>query len=145
MKRLYSIFLLSIVSCNKSIEEDKYNGKWILQEQHYNEEIIFKDGNYTKKYSHDDLRVESNGKFYLNKNENRTGITVSLIPNKIIIENDTYYQECENLDIIEINDSILRILKPNQRIRDVNDKFTKVNEILVYKKLNNGQKNNQNN
>ena len=118
----------------KNIQENKYNGKWILQEQYYNEDIIFKDGNYTKKYSHDDLRVESNGKFYLNKNENRIGITISLIPDKIIIENDTIFQECENLDVLESNDSILRILKPNQGSRDKYGKFIRVNEILIYKK-----------
>ncbi|TDE47101.1 hypothetical protein E0I26_03160 [Flavobacterium rhamnosiphilum] len=130
----FSLFLFSVVSCNQTIEENKYNGKWILQEQNYNEDIIFKDGNYTKKYSSDDLRVNSSGKFYLNRNENRIGITISLIPNKIISENDTIFQECENLDVIEINDSNLIILKPNQRMRDVNDRFIRVNEILIYKK-----------
>ena len=130
----FLLFLFSIVSCNQTIEENKYNGKWILQEQYYNEDIIFKDGNYTKKYSHDDLIVDSSGKFYINRNENRIGITISLIPNKIISENDTIFQECENLDVIEINDSNLIILKPNQGMRDKNDRFIRVNEILIYKK-----------
>ncbi len=130
----FSLFLFFVVSCTQTIEENKYNGKWILQEQNYNEDIVFKDGNYTKKYSSDDLIVDSNGKFYLNKNENRIGITISLIPDKIIIENDTIFQECENLDIIEINDNNLIILKPNQGIRDKNDKFIRVNEIVIYKK-----------
>ncbi len=129
-----SLLLFFVFSCNQTTEKNKYNGKWILQEQYYNEDIIFKDGNYTKKYSHDDLRVESNGKFYLNRNERRIGITISLIPDKIISVNDTIFQECENLDVIEINDSILRILKPNQWMRDKNDKFISVNEILIYKK-----------
>ena len=130
----FSLLLFFVFSCNKISEENKYNGKWILQEQNYNEDIIFKDGNYTKKYSSDDLRVNSNGKFYLNKNENRVGITISLIPNKIISENDTIFQECENLDVIKINDNNLIILTPNQGMRDVNDKFIKVNEILIYKR-----------
>ena len=131
---LLSLFLFSVISCNQNFEEKKYNGKWILQEQYYNEDIIFKDGNYTKKYSHDDLRVESNGKFYLNKNKNRLGTTISLIPSKIISENDTIFQECENLDVIEINDSNLIIQKPNQWNRVANDKFIRVNEILIYKR-----------
>jgi hypothetical protein len=130
----FSLLLFFVVSCNQTIEENKYNGKWILQEQNYNEDIIFKDGNYTKKYSSDDLRVNSSGKFYLNRNENRIGITISLIPNKIISENDTIFQECENLDVIEINESNLIILKPNQGMRDVNDRFIRVNEILIYKR-----------
>ena len=130
----FSLLFFLIYSCNQTIEENKYNGKWILQEQYYNEDIIFKDGNYTKKYSHDDLVVNSSGKFYLNRNENRLGITISLIPNKKIRENDTIFQDSENLDVIEINDSILKILKPNQWTRDKNDKFIGVNEILIYKK-----------
>lgn len=129
-----SLLLFFVFSCNQTTEKNNYNGKWILQEQYYNEDIIFKDGNYTKNYSSDDLRVSSSGKFYLNRNEDRTGITISLIPNKIISESDTIFQECENLDVIEINDSALTILKPNQGTRDVNDKFIKVNEILIYKK-----------
>jgi hypothetical protein len=131
----FYLVLFFLFSCNQTIEENKYNGKWILQEKYYNEDIIFKDGNYTKKYSHDDLIVNSSGKFYFNRNENRIGITISLIPNKKIRENDTIFQECENLDVIEINDSILKILKPNQGTRDVNDKFILVNEILVFKKI----------
>ena len=134
MRSFFYLLLFSVVSCNQTIEENKYNGKWILQEQYYNEDIIFKDGNYTKKYSHDDLVVNSSGKFYLNRNENRLGITISLIPNKKIRKNDTIFQDCENLDVIEINDSILKILKPNQWMRDKNDRFIGVNEILIYKK-----------
>ena len=130
----FLLFLFSIVSCNQTIEENKYNGKWILQEQNYNEDIILKNGNYSKVYRSDDLVVDSNGKFYFNRNENRIGITISLIPNKIISENDTIFQECENLDVIEINDSNLIILKPNQWMRDKNDKFIEVNEILIYKR-----------
>ncbi len=131
---LFSLLLFLVFSCNQTIEENKYNGKWILQEQYYKEDIIFKDGNYTKKYSHDDLVVDSRGKFYLNRNENRLGITISLIPDKIISENDTIFQECENLDIVEINDNNLIILKPNQGMRDKNDRFIRVNEILIYKR-----------
>ena len=119
---------------NQTIEENKYNGKWILQEQNYNEDIILKNGNYSKVCRNDDLIVDSNGKFYINRNENRIGITISLIPNKKIRENDTIFQDCENLDVIEINDSILKILKPNQWMRDKNDRFIGVNEILIYKK-----------
>ena len=130
----FSLLFFLIYSCNQTIVENNYNGKWILQEQYYNEDIIFKDGNYTKKYSHDDLRVSSSGKFYLNSNENRLGITISLIPNKIISENDTIFQDCENLDVIEINDSILKIQKPNQGTRDKYGKFIRVNEILIFKK-----------
>jgi hypothetical protein len=130
----FSLILFFVFSCNQTTEKNKYNGKWILQEQNYNEDIIFQDGNYTKKYSSDDLRVNSSGKFYLNKNKNRFGITISLIPDKIISENDTILQECENLDVLEINDSNLIIQKSNQWDRDVNDKFIRVNEILIYKK-----------
>lgn len=130
---VFCLLLFFVFSCN-SVEKDKYNGKWILQEQNYNEDIIFKDGNYTKNYSSDDLRVSSTGKFYFNRNENRTGITLSLIPNKIISENDTIFQECENLDVIEINDSTLVIQKTTQWIREINDKYVRVNEMLVYKK-----------
>ena len=133
--RLFCTLLLFFVfSCNQNIEKNKYNGKWILKEHNYTEKIILQNGNYTKEYSSDDLRVNSNGKFYLNRNENRLGITVSLIPDKIISEKDTIFQECENLDIIEINDSNLIIQKPNQWIRNVNDKFIRVNETLIYKK-----------
>ncbi len=134
---ILSFFLLLslyAVSCNQGIEENKYNGKWILQKQNYKEDIIFKDGNYTKAYSSDDLRVNSSGKFYVNKNRHRIGITISLIPNKIVSENDTIFQECENLDVIEINDRNLIIQKSNQWIRDKKDKFIKVNKILTYKK-----------
>ncbi|KUJ59690.1 hypothetical protein AR687_21745 [Flavobacteriaceae bacterium CRH] len=130
----FSLFLFSVISCNQIIEENKYNGKWILQEQNYHEDIIFEDGNYTKKYSSDDIRVHSSGKFYLNRNEDRIGVTISLIPSKIISENDTIFQECENLDVIEINDNNLIILKPNQWTRDRNDKFISINEILIYKR-----------
>ena len=126
--------LFFVSSCNQNIDVNKFNGKWILQEQSYHQDIIFKDGEYNKGYSSDDLIVNSCGKFYVNKNEKRIGITLSLIPNKIISENDTIYQECENLDIIKSNDSILVILKPNQGTRDKNDKFIRVNEILIYKK-----------
>lgn len=129
-----SLLLFFVFSCNQTTEKNNYNGKWILQEQNYNEDIIFKDGNYTKNYSSDDLRVSSSGKFYLNRNEDRIGVTISLIPNKIISENDTIFQECENLDIIEINEHNLIIQKPTQWIRDVNDRFIRVNESLIYKK-----------
>lgn len=129
-----SLLLFFVFSCNKTTEKNNYNGKWILKEQNYTEKIILQDGNYTKEYSSDDLIVNSSGKFYLNRNENRLGITVSLIPNKIISENDTIFQECENLDVIEINDTNLIIQKPNQWIRDVNDRFIRVNESLIYKK-----------
>ncbi len=130
----FSIFISSIVSCRQSIEESKYNGKWILQGQNYNEDVIFKDGNYTKKYNNDDLSVNSNGKFYLNRNKNRLGITISLIPNRIISENDTIFQMCENFDVVEINDSNLVIQKPTQWIKDTKGSIIKVNEILIYKK-----------
>lgn len=129
-----SLLLFFVFSCNQTIEKNNYNGKWILKEQNYTEKIILQDRNYTKEYSSDDLRVNSSGKFYLNKNENRLGITISLIPNKIISEKDTIFQECENLDVIEINDSNLIIQKPNQWIRDVNNRFIRVNKILIYKK-----------
>lgn len=129
----FFLLLFFAYGCNQ-ITESKYEGKWILQGQHYHEDIILKDGNYTKKYSDDDLRGISNGKFYLNRNENRTGTTLSLIPDKIISEKDTIFEDCENLDVIEINDSSLVILKPNQWNRDKMDKFIRVNEILVYKK-----------
>ncbi len=129
-----SLLLFFVFSCNQTTEENKYNGKWILQEQNYNEDIIFKDGNYTKNYSRDDLRVSSSGKFYLNRNEDRIGITISLIPNKIISENDTIFQECENLDVIEINEINLKIQKPTQWIKNSNDNYIKINEILIYKK-----------
>ena len=129
-----SLLLIFVFGCNQNIENNKYNGKWILKQQNYTEKIILQNGNYTKDYSSDDIRVNSNGKFYLNRNENRLGITLSLIPNKIISEKDTIFQECENLDIIEINDSNLIIQKPNQWIRNVNDKFMRVNETLIYKK-----------
>ena len=135
LTRLFCSLLLFVVfGCNQNIEKNKYNGKWILKQQNYTEKIILQNGNYTKEYSSDDIRVNSNGKFYLNRNENRLGITLSLIPNKIISEKDTIFQECENLDIIKINDSNLIIQKPNQWIRNVNDKFTRVNETLIYKK-----------
>lgn len=127
-------FFTPIFSCNQNIEKNNYNGKWILKEQNYIEEIILKDGNYNKKYSTDGLRVSSSGKFYLNRNENRLGITISLIPDKIISENDTIFQECENLDVIEINDSNLIIQKPTQWIRDVNNRFVRVNDTLIYKR-----------
>ena len=130
----FSLLLFFLFSFNQTIEKNNYNGNWILKEQNYTEEIILQDGNYNKEYSSDDLRVNSSGKFYLNRNKNRLGITLSLIPNKIISENDTIFQECEYLDIIEINDSNLIIQKPNQWIRDVNDRFIRVNEILIYKK-----------
>ena len=61
MRSFSYLLLFFIFSCNQTSQENKYNGKWILQKQYYNEDIIFKDGNYTKRYSHDDLRVESNG------------------------------------------------------------------------------------
>ncbi|KAF2514674.1 hypothetical protein [Flavobacterium foetidum] len=130
-----ALLLFFASSCNHSVEENKYNGKWILQDQNYNEDIIFKNGNYTKNYSSDDLRVNSSGKFYLNKNDNRTGITISLIPNKIISEKDTIFQECENLDIIEINDSIIVTQKPTQWIKGTNDKYVRMNETLIYKRF----------
>lgn len=136
MSRFLPFFFLLLffaAGCNQ-ITKSKYNGKWILQGQHYHEDIILEDGNYTKKYSQDDLRGISSGKFYFNKNENRTGMTLSLIPDKIISEKDTIFQECENLDVIEINDSSLVILKPNQWNRDKMDKFIRVNEILIYKR-----------
>ncbi|MBE8723721.1 hypothetical protein [Flavobacterium hungaricum] len=129
----FFLLLFCAFACNQ-ITESKYNGKWILQEQYYHEDIILKDGNYTKKYSDDDLRGISSGKFHLNRNENRTGMTLSLIPDKIISGKDTIFQECENLDVIEINDSSLVILKPNQWNRDKMDKLIRVNEILIYKK-----------
>jgi hypothetical protein len=130
----FSLVLSFVFSCNQTIEKSNYNGIWVLKEQDYTEKIILQDGNYNKEYSSDDRRVNSSGKFYLNRNKNRLGITISLIPNKIISENDTIFQECENLDIIEINDSNLIIQKSNQWIRDINDKFISVNEILIYKR-----------
>jgi hypothetical protein len=128
----FSLFLF--FSCNQTIEKNNYNGIWILKERDYTEKIILQDGNYNKEYSSDDLRVKSSGKFYLNRNENRLGITISLIPDKIISENDTIFQECENLDIIEINEYNLIIQKPTQWIRNEKDKTIKVNEILIYKR-----------
>ncbi|MFD1604849.1 hypothetical protein ACFSJW_06010 [Flavobacterium artemisiae] len=129
----FSLLLFCAAGCNQ-ITESKYNGTWILKDQDYKDKIILKDGNYTKEYSSDDLRVPSTGKFYLNKNENRTGITLSLIPDKIISGRDTIFQECENLDVIEFNDSSLVILKPNQLDRDKMNNLIRVNEILIYKK-----------
>ena len=129
-----ALLLLLVFSCNQKDEKNNYNGKWILKEQNYTEKIILRDGNYNKEYSSEDNIVSSSGKFYLNRNENRLGITISLIPNKIISENDTIFQECENWDIIEVNDSNLVIQKPNQWIRDVHNEFISVNEILIYKK-----------
>jgi hypothetical protein len=128
----FSLFLF--FSCNQTIEKNNYHGIWILKERDYTEKIILQDGNYNKEYSSDDLRVKSSGKFYLNRNENRLGITISLIPDKIISENDTIFQECENLDIIEINEYNLIIQKPTQWIRNEKDKTIKVNEILIYKR-----------
>jgi hypothetical protein len=129
----FSLLLFFASGCNQTIE-NKYNGNWILKEQDYTEKIILQDGNYTKEYSSDDLRVPSTGKFYLNKNENRTGMTLSLIPDKIISEKDTIFQECENLDVIKVNDSNLIIQKPSEWIRDKKDDYVKVNKILIYKK-----------
>jgi hypothetical protein len=130
------LFLLLFIdlSCNQTNEKDNYNGTWVLKEQNYTEKIILQHGKYIKEYSSDDLRVNTSGKFYFNRNENRLGITISLIPNKVISESDTIFQECEYLDIIKINDSNLVIQKPNQWIRNANDKFISVNEILIYKK-----------
>ncbi|KFF02914.1 hypothetical protein [Flavobacterium reichenbachii] len=129
---LFSL-LFFVFSCNQ-ITENKYEGNWILKDHNYTAKITLKDGNYSKEYSSDDLKVPSSGKFYLNKNENRVGVTLSFIPDKIITENDTIFQECENLDVIEINDSSLIIQKSNQFSRDAKDKLIKVNEILIYKK-----------
>ncbi len=131
---LLSLLIFIDLSCNQTDEKDYYNGTWVLKEQNYTEKIILQQGKYLKEYSSDDLRINTSGKFYFNKNENRLGITISLIPNKIISEGDTIFQECENIDILNINDSNLVIQKPNQWIRNANDSFVRVNEILIYKK-----------
>ncbi|MTH16400.1 hypothetical protein [Flavobacterium sp. LC2016-01] len=131
---LFSLPLFFVFSCNQSIEKNNYNGNWVLKEPNYTEKIILQDGNYKKEYSSDDLRINSRGKFYLNRNENRLGVTLSLIPDKIISENDTIFQECENLDIVEINDRNLIIQKSTQWIRDAKNRFIRVNETLIYKK-----------
>ncbi|MFB9077176.1 hypothetical protein ACFFLS_02950 [Flavobacterium procerum] len=133
----FCVFLFFVFSCNQIIEKNKYNGTWILKERHYTEKISFKDGNYTKQYSSDDIRVHSNGKFYLNRNENRFGTTLSLIPDKMIMEKDTVFQDCENLDVIEMTDSTFTVQKSHQWARDARDKWIQVNEFLVYKKQKN--------
>lgn len=131
---LFSLSLFFVFSCNQNIEKNNYNGNWVLKEPNYTEKIILQDGNYKKEYSSDDLRINSSGKFYINRNENRLGVTISLIPDKIISENDTIFQECENLDIVEINDSNLVIQKSTQWSRDAKNRLIRVNETLIYKK-----------
>lgn len=128
----FSTFLL-LCSCNQT--DSKFDGKWSITGKNYREELVLRKGYYIKHTWDDDLIIKSTGKYYLNDNLNRTNTTITLIPNKIISEDDTIFQECESIDIVAINDSDLFVQRPTQWIKDENQVPQRLNPIIIYRKM----------
>ncbi len=112
MKKLIIILVFSIVllSCNRNkIDESLIEGKWEFSNNDRLEIFTFKEGLYSNVTIQDDLIVTTKGKYFFNKNINRSEITISLVPDLKFINGDTLMVPCEFLDLISLTDSMLII------------------------------------
>ena len=112
MKKLIIIIVFSIVilCCNRNkIDESLIEGKWEFSNNDRLEIFTFKEGLYSNVTIQDDLIVTTKGKYFFNKNINRSEITISLVPDLKFINGDTLMVPCEFLDLISLTDSMLII------------------------------------
>ncbi len=118
MKKLIIILVFSIVllSCNRNkIDESLIEGKWEFSNNDRLEIFTFKEGLYSNVTIQDDLIVTTKGKYFFNKNINRSEITISLVPDLKFINGDTLMVPCEFLDLISLTDSMLIIKTLTER------------------------------
>lgn len=112
MKKLIIIIVFSIVilGCKRNkIDESLIEGKWEFSNNDRLEIFTFKEGLYSNVTIQDDLIVTTKGKYFFNKNINRSEITISLVPDLKFINGDTLMVPCEFLDLISLTDSMLII------------------------------------
>ncbi len=115
------IFLLS--SCIVDIES-KIEGKWKGQSLESDSIVIHINNSHFKLIAYySDVMAISNGKLFFNQNEKRGLPTISFIPDKLLIDNDTIIPECFNYDIVELKDDLLIVEFPvdNRRMHSKDD------------------------
>jgi hypothetical protein len=111
-------------------------GTWINKDQKANTVVTFYDSTYTSILSQDDVVISTKGKYFINENKFRKSKTVTLIPDIAISDKDTIILPCDNLDIIEYNDSTLFIQKPTKWHKSLNGKSNIINEVACFAKTN---------
>lgn len=129
------ILVIVICGCCDSKMPDKFNmihGKWEASDSLNSSTIYFGKNNYQESNWNIDVNNESKGKYFLNTNQGRCKMTISFVPDLIINKQDTLMQECFNLDIISLDDSILIVKLPNKLHLVKNESLKK---YLTYRKL----------
>jgi hypothetical protein len=136
MKKLIVIILFEIfISCNNKNTQLLIEGKWRHDDTKTGCELIFENGFYNITRWNDDLVNTSKGRYFLNENQARIKITVTLVPDLQYSEGDTIYLPCENIDIVSITDSFLIIQKPTQWVRNTEGATARKNITELYKKI----------
>jgi hypothetical protein len=138
MKKLIIILVFSIVllSCNRNkIDESLIEGKWEFNINDRLEIFTFKEGLYSNVTIQDDLIVTTKGKYFFNKNINRSEITISLVPDLKFINGDTLMVPCEFLDLISLTDSMLILKTPTEvNYSFINKGVSYVNKTIKVRK-----------
>ena len=132
---IYSAFFISFISCSHKNKDSLLEGKWRNENYKKGSEIELKKGIYKITKWSDDLVNISTGKYFINENDKRKSITLTLVPNVVYSEKDTIMLPCDNIDIIKITDSALIVQKPTLWVREVNNVSTIKNNTEIFKKV----------
>lgn len=138
MKFIVSIILVSVClfSCINKKEKHFIDGMWLYENSKKGSEITFNNGLYYQIKWDDDLVYKSKGKYYFNENKNRSEVTLTLVPDLQYSQGDTIILPCENMDIVNLTDSILAIKKISQWLYQDNlQKVVGNDNIVKYKKV----------
>lgn len=101
------LFAFFLISCSYEKKQFPIEGTWRYNDANKGCEINMKNGLYNSIRWSDDLIICSNGKYFINENPSRKCITLTLIPDLEINEDDTLILDCKNIDIVSITDSVL--------------------------------------
>ena len=110
MNYISTLIILIFLSCRDKMN-DSIEGKWQHRDEYSRivSEIIFKNGVFEKRVCNKLVISKCKGKYYLNENESRKTVTLSLIPDLIYSSYDTIILPCQNLDILNLTNNNFKV------------------------------------
>ena len=90
-------------------------GTWRATDSLSQEVYVLKNGKYSKKGFYDTSMLDVEGSYFINENENRACVTLTLLPNETIPFDPDLITllPCENLDIVSINGEKMVVVRAN--------------------------------
>lgn len=122
MKKLFlklCLLCLLVFLCQSCQPKQTYfglvAGTWRTTDSLTQEVYVLKNGKYNKKSVYDSVRLDVEGSYFINENENRACVTLTLLPNETIPFDPDLITllPCENLDIVSINGEKMVVVRSN--------------------------------